>query len=164
MVPQARQKSYAGQERVPEAGPSGSEAEITLAKMLSRCQMRIYCTRENIAYSMETSPQVRAHVINRLLSVQYGTVGMRIGKKSSEFGVPRGSTVWRARGPYLASGNSFPAPLCSALIRGHFFEPLPFRIPCWPLQGCRVPFLHRVTRYCVSYYLMSSQEPVTLGD
>jgi hypothetical protein len=59
---------YAGQERVPEAGPSRSEAEITLARILSRCQMRIYCTKENIAYSMETSPQVRAHVINRLLS------------------------------------------------------------------------------------------------
>jgi hypothetical protein len=80
MVPQARQKSYAGQEPVPEAGPSRSEAEITLARILSRCQLQIYCTRENIAYSMETSPRVRAHVINRLLStVRY---------RSCKYGMP----------------------------------------------------------------------------
>jgi hypothetical protein len=28
--------------------------------------------------------------------------GMRYGKKASEFGVPRGSTAWRARGPPMA--------------------------------------------------------------
>jgi hypothetical protein len=67
-----RQKSYARQERAPEVGPSRSEAEITLARILTRCQMRIYCTRENIAYSMETSPQVRAHVIKPI--VEYSSV------------------------------------------------------------------------------------------
>ena len=57
--------------------------------------------------------------------------GMRYGKKPSEFGVPRGSTAWRTRGPPMAvteSETQFPAILsqlhsCSAL-RGHFFRTL----------------------------------------
>jgi hypothetical protein len=53
--------------RVPEAGTSRSEAEITHSPEFSpdaRCEF----TRENIAYTTETSPQVRIHVVNPLLS------------------------------------------------------------------------------------------------
>jgi hypothetical protein len=55
------------------ASPRSRAVEVrgrnyALARILSRCQILYEYTRENIAYSMETSPQVRAHVINRLLS------------------------------------------------------------------------------------------------
>jgi len=58
-----------------EASSRGRAVEVrgrnyALARILSRC---IYCTRQNIAYTKETSPQARTYVIiNPLLStVQY---------------------------------------------------------------------------------------------
>ena len=117
----------------------------------ARCEY----TRENIAYTTETSPQARAHVIDPLLStVLYGTVvtstecpvnrnvvffsnscgaGMRYGKKSSEFGIPRGAYLaWRARGRPLAVSETRTQYLailslphsCSAFL-GFFFRTLP---------------------------------------
>jgi hypothetical protein len=169
---------YAGQERVPEAGPSGSEAEITLARILSRCQMRIYCTRENIAYSMETSPQVRAHVINRLLSTvryrscKYGmpvsrnvvffpahAVGMWYGRKSSEFGVPRGGTAWRARGPPMAGTEAETQPHSCSPLWGHLFEPSAQIILL--IAGLSHPLLASGTVLCI-LIRKSSFAPVSL--
>jgi hypothetical protein len=91
--------------------------------------------------------------------VRCGNVARR---KSSEFGVPRGSTAWRPRGPPTAvteprtqyqAIHSQPHS-CSALW-GHFFEPS----RSVTLLAIARLSLHRVTCYCVSY-LIYSQEPV----
>ena len=88
--------------------------------------------------------------------------GMRYGKRPSEFGVPRGGTAWRARGHPLAVTEPRTQYLVilsqPARVQLYGGPLLPLRLACWPLH-CRVPFLHRVTYYCVSY-LLSSQEPV----
>ena len=87
--------------------------------------------------------------------------------KLSEFGAPRGSTAWRARGPPMtvlrpgrSIGNSFTALLLLKQLNLHgafFLKPFPLLAIVWVL-------LHRVICYCifVPHDLMTSQEPVPL--
>jgi hypothetical protein len=135
--------------RVPEAGPSRSEAEMTqLARSLSKMpdanlnvpgKTLLVQSKRDVATGVAHPHRdiVEYHSckygvpINRdvVFSMGAGSLNsMRYGKMSSEFGIPRGSTAWRARGPPMAvneagTGNSFPAPLVLSIKRR--FQTLP---------------------------------------
>jgi hypothetical protein len=116
-----------GQNPTPGRGPGGGEFQkqgrrgprsenYAFARILSRCQMRIHIQYQakHCLYNRDVAtgtrpcyrPTVKHSMVVAITELEcqccffYSScgAGMRYGKKSSEFGVRRGSTAWRARG------------------------------------------------------------------
>ena len=165
-MPQPRQKSYVnegetdlqkqvrlGPEAKLQALPASFLSKMSIANPRHREKKNIACPVSNRdVVTGTTRPCMPSKAL--LIGCKYGINrnccsfqpvrlrGCGYGRIQSEFGVPRGGTAWRARGPPMmaaietgvrdaVSGNSFPAPSSTRAQPSHGGT---FRT-CWPLQG-----------------------------
>jgi hypothetical protein len=151
-----------------EAGPSRSKVEIT-HQNLSRWQLRIYQAKHCQTLQARMPVSYCNSYCNVVFSSSCG-VGMRYGKKLSEFGVPRGSTAWRIRGPPMAvteTGRQYLAILsqphsCSA--SRCICEPFPLLAIAGLSRPLLTPGNMLLCSICVPY-LISARNPYRiLGD
>ena len=153
-----------------EAGPSRFKVEIT-HQNLSRWQLRIYQAEHCQTLQARMPVSYCNSYYNVVFSSSCG-VGMRYGKKPSEFGIPRGSTAWRIRGPPMAVAETWRQYMailsqlhsCSA---SRVFEPFPLLAIAGLSRPLLTPgnMLLLLCSMCVPYLIRQEGNPYRiLGD